>query len=290
VSLLRALGLPEEGAGVPALHALHTGAAYHRLAVISDVVAAYARDAQAGELPYAGLLASTPDGQSPRDVARYHYREALRFNGHLAEAWFNLGRLLQDNDDRHGALVAFNTAASLAPHKDAQPHAALHANAHWHAATILETQGKNDEALARYRQAVALCDSFGVHHARFANLLRRTGHMDEAIVHYERLMTYSHRYFTEFVLPPLAAHAGGAAPAAAVEILYETSRGEPVVFWGNEYVRLPASQARPIAPETLSSMLAPAPAGRVRRLLQRLTGPAKTLPLQRAASIAALEG
>jgi tetratricopeptide (TPR) repeat protein len=238
--LLKSLGFAEPDLSQPALSALHAGAAYHRLAVIIDVVAAYARDANLppGEPVYFERLRQVQLNGEPRVTAESYYREAIKRDSRLAEARFNLGRLLQDSGDREQALDCFNRCTSLPPHSRAQPHAFLHANAHWHAATILEDLGRDDEALTRYRDAVALCENFGVHHARFARFLRRRGLLSEAVVQYERLMTYSHRYFTEFVLPSLQPSASPSS-AQPLDILYETTEGSAIVFLGNEYCRLP---------------------------------------------------
>lgn len=296
--LLSALGYPTSDAAHPGLTALHAGAAFHRLALLHDVVEMYANEAQlpSAEPVYLDLLRRPMRGEPPRSTAKWFYRAALRVDERLAEAWFNLGRLLQDANDQHGALVAFNRAAELAPHPDALPHAHLHANAHWHAATILEDMGRDAEALVRYREAVARCDNFGVHHVRFAHFLRRCGLVAEAIENYQRLMTYSHRYFTEFVLPPLKPPPVVAPPVVALEVLYETSDGAPVVFWNNVYFCLPKS-ALPATTEKLAALSAAASssgenagiAGRFRMLFSLLAFWRYETPLRQASSISELE-
>lgn len=278
--LLKALGFSAPGVGAPALAALHAGAAHHRLAVIGDVMAAYWRDEPAEMPSYMREIITAREAS--RVAARRYYREALRFNPDLAEGWFNLGRLLQDEGNGQSAFVAFNRCAALSPHPDASPHAHLQANAHWHAATILEDQGRDAEALERYRQAVALCDNFGVHHARFANLLRSAGHIDEAMEHYQRLMSYSHRYFTEFVLPPLASQPE-VPQHEELDVIYETAEGSPVVFWNGQYFRV-----RCMDLPVTSGKLAGMPEADAQGFLDRLLRLASRPPT-RAVSISNLE-
>jgi tetratricopeptide (TPR) repeat protein len=292
--LFNALGFPESEVGQPALSALHAGAAFHRLAVIRDVAEAYVRAGSlpAGELAYMPLLDRLTTDEPPRVTAKRLYRTALRMDERLAEAWFNLGRLLQD-EDRNGALVAFDRAASLPPHARAQPHARLHANAHWHAATILEDMGQDEAALARYREALARCDNFGVHHVRFAHFLRRLGLLPEAMEHYGRLMTYSHRYFTEFVLPRLKTESAAAPGSTQVEVLYRTTDGKAVVFWNNAYHGLPRT-ALPVTAEGLAALLSGPPArpgrrGKFLAKLSRLAFWRKPVSIPHAVSISALE-
>lgn len=297
--LLTGLGFPEPDCSQPGLTALHAGAAFHRLALMLDVVEMYARDASlpADEPAYVDLLRRSLRGDPPRVIARRLYRAALRVDERLAEAWFNLGRLLQDAKDQSGALIAYGRAASLPVHPRAQPHAQLHASAHWHAATILEDVGRDDEALARYREAIARCDNFGVQHVRYAHFLRRRGLVAEATGHYQKLMTYSHCYFTEFALPTLIATAAPNPGALSVpEVLYETSLGDAVVFWKDEYYRLPKSILRgntnsreAIMSQLQDSRQQPGSIAFLLMILSRLAFWRKMVPVRRASSISDFE-
>ncbi len=269
--LLLALGHPGEDQGQPALRALHAGAAYHRLAVILETLEAYARHAGLPQGEPAGLcLARQAAGEAPpRASSARLYREALDADDSLAEAWFNLARLQQHAGEREAALAAFGRAADLPTHVRALPHAQLHANAHWHAATLLEELGRDEQALSRYRAAVARCESFGVHHVRYAHFLRRCGRLDEAVPQYERMMTYSHRYFTEFVLPPLRAPVAAATASEALDVIYAAADGAAVVFWNNLYWRVPQEMLPLIAARLAAAQpgAAPQAAGRRARLL-----------------------
>ena len=297
--LLLALGHPENDFGQPALASLHAGAAFHRLAMISEVVEAYRRDAnlKTDEPAYLPLLLQPLAGEPPQTTAKRLYRTALRMDERFAEAWFNLARLLQAGGDVSGALVAFRRAAVLPPHPRAHANVQLHANAHWHMATLLEDAGRNDDALNHYREALARCDNFGVHHVRVANFMRRRGLLTEALTHYERLMAYSHRYFTEFVLPPLAPPSAALSTITPnIDALYETSDGFVVVFWDNTYHRLPKA-ALPLTPEMLNEAISAqnqirmrmARANRMRRLLLKIDFRNKPTPIPHSYSIAEFE-
>lgn len=273
-SLLIALGHPAEEHGQPALCALHAGAAYHRLAVILETLEAYASHAvlPPGE-PAGLLLAREAVGVgSARARAEGSYRRALELDERLAEAWFNLGRLLQHAGERDAGLAAFERVVELEPHARALPHAQLHANAHWHAATLLEDMGREEAAMNHYRAATAHGESFGVHHDRYAHFLRRCGRLEEAILQYERMMTYSHRYFTEFVLPPLKAPMQAAPAPEFLDVIYETTDGAAAVFWNSLYWRIPRDML-PVSATSLSGMQNGAgqpPGGRRARLLAML--------------------
>ena len=299
--LIRARGLPlgppAPDRAQPGLTALHAGASYHRLAVIGEVADAYCRDAAlaAEELAYRALLTAPAGGAPPRDAAARFYQVAVALDPGLAEAWFNQARLDQHRGEHAVALAGFGRALALPPHPRASAHAALHANAHFHKACILEGLGRDAEALAAYRAALALLDNFGVHHARIAHFLRHQGLIAEAIPQFEKLMAYGHRYFPEFTLPPLAPAASPAPASATLEVLYEASDGALVVAHAGSYVRVPAG-AIPVTPERLAAIekadavVAASPLRRLRGFVERLAGGPRppTLP-RRADNMAALE-
>lgn len=269
--LLAALGLPVHDPAQPALTALHAGAAFHRLAVLRDVTESYRTQAglSDAEMPVLRLLDDSVGQTSPRAVTERFYRIALAWDDRLAEAWYGLGRLHQYRNEREAALDAFARAGSLEPHPRASGNAHLHANAHFSRACLLEDMERDEEALAAYRQALALLDNFGVHHQRIADFLRRHGSSAETVRAYEKLMAYGHRYFPEFTLPPLEA----VTPPAAVErleVLYETSDGAPVVFWQGGYYRI-APALMPITAKTLAG-LGRRPPSTLTRLLSLVGG------------------
>jgi tetratricopeptide (TPR) repeat protein len=259
--------LPE----TPSLVALHLAAAFHRMSVVLDVLNFYARRTQlpTADFPTLTLLIDVLKGEDANRTAVKLYREAADLAPDLAEAHYGLARLAQGKLDIELALAEFETVLRLPPHPQAPPHAFLHANAEWERATILESQGRNEEALRAYRAALAALDSFGVHHIRVARFLRRLGRLEEAAFHFRRCMTYTHRYFPEFNLPPLASAASVSSPP--MDVVYETQRGEMVIFWQGEYVAVPPEHW-PITQEGISELAS-----------------RSTNPIRRATSIAALE-
>jgi tetratricopeptide (TPR) repeat protein len=241
------------------------------MSIVLDVLNFYATCTQlpTEDFPALTLLIDVLRGVDANKTAFQLYREAADLVPDLAEAHYGLARLAQGKLDLQLALAEFETVLRLRPHREAPPHAFLHANAHWERATILEGWGRNEEALQGYRAALAELDTFGVHHIRVARFLRRLGHLEEAAVHFRRCMTYTHRYFPEFNLPPLVPAASKAS--SPIEAIYETQRGEIVIFWQGEYVAVP-SEYWPISQEGI---------------LELASKPIK--PLRRASSIAFFE-
>jgi tetratricopeptide (TPR) repeat protein len=226
----------------PALVLLHLAATHYKMAVVVEVLEHWSSHVSpsAERAPALCLLINALEEKNARAQARNLYNSAIVIDPGLAEAHYGLARLAQGAADIQSAVASYERVLTLKPHRAAQPHAYLHANAHWEHATILEQQGRDDAALQSYRRAVALLDTFGVHHIRLARFLRRLGHLDEATAHYRRCMAYTHRYFPEFILPPLMK--GDAMPPPSIDVIYTTRRGEPVIFWNGDYLALSAQE------------------------------------------------
>jgi tetratricopeptide (TPR) repeat protein len=235
-SLLLGLGYPKFCFANNFLHVLHAAAAYHRLAVIFDVVENYIHSVSfEGFKPdYHQLLRAEAQCDGPHQAAMFCYKEALRLNGDSAEAWFGIARINHLNKEFDDAIDAYKKALVLDTHQEAPAEAQLHANAHWHLGTISEDLGDDLLALSHYRQSFSACTYFGVHHKRYADILRRLGYIEEAISEYEKMMVYGHRYFTEFELPPLIKPVMSNSNEI-LDVIYRTSEGYPVVFWDNLY-------------------------------------------------------
>jgi len=190
------------------------------------------------------MIAEPNDESSSRAIARSCYTYSISASPDLAEAHYNLGRLDQADSSREAALARYRRVLELQPHERATPHAHLLANAHWESATLLEDLGRSQEALVAYRAALAGLSSFGVHHIRVAKFFRRMNCMTEALTEFRKGMGYSHRYFPEFLLPPLTA--AEPVPPARLRPIHETARGEIVVFWQGQYYALPAQNRQNI--------------------------------------------
>ncbi len=277
--LLCAFGAPVRDVAIdavskdPGLVALHLAAAFYKIAVVLEVLEHYASRAQLTieDFPVFSLLVNALQGRNARIQAKALYNHAIELAPDLAEAHYGLARLAQAASNKEAAVIGFEKVLSLAPHPEAPTHAFLHANARWERAILLEDLGRDDEALRSYRMAVAELGTFGVHHIRFARFLRRLGHFEEAARHYRHCMSYTHRYFPEFVLPPLTMPVVPVTPP--IDIIYSTQRGEPVIYWNGTYLAIDGK-------EWSEDLMNP------QQLDQRL---ASGLSHRKATSIAALE-
>lgn len=297
--LLRALGAPApqtiEGPVRASLFALHLAAAFYRLAIVLDVLRFYAERAHVSELEIAPLAMAieTLVGEQPRAVAEGLYRDALAVSPELAEAHYALACLLRDQHSDQHALESYAAALRFSPHPGTPAHAYLHANAHWERATMLEYLGSDVEALVEYRAALAKLDRFGVHHIRVARFFRRLGLLEDAAEQFHRCMTYSHRYFAEFILPPLTQPQPPAPPV--IEMIHTNKRGEQIVFWQGAYFAVPQARA-PVTPNELENFAGgepqlPRKKSKKKGLLRRIRNLVDQTPrpIRRATSIAALE-
>jgi tetratricopeptide (TPR) repeat protein len=243
-AIMRAFGAPsghllsEFLCKEPALIALHLAATFHKIAIALEVLRHYSSAAgfAVEDFPVLTLLVTALDGKKARSQAVIMYKHAIDRAPKLAEAYYGRARLAQAASNLGAALGDFETVLRLTPHRDAPAHSMLCANAHWERATILEQQGHDEAALEGYRAAVAGLDTFGVHHIQLARFLRRLGHLEEAALHYRRCMTYSHRYFPEFILPSLGVSISSSP--ATVDVICKTGRGEPVIYWKGFYLAL----------------------------------------------------
>lgn len=239
--VLRQLGFPPGDQGETALVRLHAGAAYHALAVIEDVVVAYEQTGSLSstEVGYKSLITAPGEGHPLRDHAESYYRAAIELAPDLAEAHFSLARVHWDRGQLDAAAAVYRKVVGMKPHGRAPSHAPLVANAYWNLGEVHALLGLETEALEAFGEAVERLPTFGVHHVKYASLLRKHGFLDDAMEHFNRTMAYSHRYFPEFVLPSLTD--GSAEPAAdgPLESLMRLKTGEHVVFWNGRYYAVP---------------------------------------------------
>jgi tetratricopeptide (TPR) repeat protein len=278
-AILRAFGAPSHEllsdllSKKSALVALHLAATFYKIAIVTEVLDYHSSSMgfPVEHFPVLSLLIAALEGKNARSQAAILYQHAIDCAPELAEAYYGRARLSQAASDVESALTDFETVLQLSPHLDAPAYALLHANAHWERATILEQQGRDEAALRAYRAAITGLETFGVDHIRLARFLRRLGCFEEAAVHYRRCMIYTHRYFPEFILPPLATSAP--SPPLSVEVIYNTQRGEPIIYWKGTYLALNAHEG-------------PFDFTNIEQFERRLTG---GLAHRSATSIAALE-
>lgn len=189
-------------------------------------------------------------GSEPLPVkVRRCYEVALALAPHHAETHYNLGTIEQRAGALNVAFMRFETVARLGPSPGGQPHAYLLANTRWRMAEILLAQGHQKEAVRCFNLAMRDLSNFGPDHANYARLLRQLGLETEAATHFDRIMSYSHRYAPEFILPMFEARctlphdaSGHPLDPFAVTESGRSSTGARILFHGGLYFRLPTGR------------------------------------------------
>ena len=254
--VLRDFGFPSGVSGEDGLVLLHAGAAFHALATIQDVVSAYEKSHSdyAVDIAYSSRLSAPAGTLSTRDTAEKYYRAALVYSPELAEAHFSLARLLWDSGQLAEAVALYRQVTKMNPHARALSQIDLRASAFWHMGEILEIVGSETEALDAYGEAVKLVPSFGASHEKYPMLLRKHGHLEQAIDQFDQAMGCSHRhfgYFLEFCLPPLESQNAPQVPDTHPKSLMRLTSGDQVVFSGGRYYAVP-EERYPITAEALA--------------------------------------
>jgi len=256
------------------------GVVRHKLLLLQEIMERFDAKGDVGDPPpvlsdRAGKFAYS---DSHKDAAERHYAAAVALAPDFAEALYNLAVLARASGDREKALRLFRLAAGARPHPGAKPHSHFVANALWNVATLQRELGLVDAAIDSYMRALNLLDNFGVHHLELATFLHDLGRLDEAAMHYERIMPYSHLYAAEFVEPnyaederqPLDPAGNPLSPFAATMIQKIDGRG-CIYYWWHLYLLVPHG-SRPIDAATLErswlsveTSLVDVPLRRVRR-------------------------
>jgi tetratricopeptide (TPR) repeat protein len=113
--------------------------------------------------------------------ARDAYRRALALDGGHAGAHLNLGRLLHEGGDSHGAELHYRLALQSPDHR---------ALAAFNLGVALEDQGLHDEALLAYARSIEADRTLADAHYNASRLLERIGRRGDALRHlaeYRRL-------------------------------------------------------------------------------------------------------
>ena len=108
------------------------------------------------------------------EEARAELEKALRMRPDNAASWALLGNVLAALRDAAGAERAYRRALQHEPTPQA----------HYNLALLLQENGRADEAIAAYRQALASAPGFAPAHNNLANALKMRGRLDEALAHY----------------------------------------------------------------------------------------------------------
>lgn len=115
--------------------------------------------------------------QKADDAARAEalYRQVLADHPGLADAWNNLGVLLQRDGRGDEALSCFGRVVDLEPGV---------ARGHTNRGVVLKALGRTDEAIAAYRASLALAPDDDSAHGNLGNLLYDGRRYAEAVPHY----------------------------------------------------------------------------------------------------------
>ena len=116
--------------------------------------------------------------QGKRDLAIYHYRQALIIKPDHIKAYNNLGNALAAQGDYEGAVEQFHKALALMPRN---------ARAHINLGNVRLAQGRLDEAIEHYEQVLAFDRTLTDAHNNLAVAFMRGGRVPEALKHYEEV-------------------------------------------------------------------------------------------------------
>lgn len=249
VPLLVELGSPCISSDEIALAWLHLGATYLKFSIIADLGEFFCKRSGVAlsKLGFGRDISVVGSAKTARCLARDAYSEAISENPNLAEAHFGLARSIQiqnhENVDLDCAILHFRRCVELQTHSLTPPHAFLHANAHWEIACLFEKTERDDEALTAFRKALSLQPIFGVHQIRVARFFRKLGLHEEASAQYLICSHYNHRYFPEFILPPLVSNTPQASRATTdFEEVFNTLAGESIYFDNGTYILVPSNE------------------------------------------------
>ncbi len=106
--------------------------------------------------------------------ARAELEKALQIRPDHAPSWGLLGNVLAASGDRAGAERAYRRALQSGPTPQV----------HYNLALLLQQDSRGAEAIAGYRQALALAPGFAAAHNNLANALKEAGRIEEALGHY----------------------------------------------------------------------------------------------------------
>lgn len=247
--LLAELGLPDCNKDDIALTWLHLAATYLKFSIIADLGEFYCeRISQAHkEIGFGKHICAFGSAAVARDHAQNAYLKALSVDPNLAEAHFGLARSIQLQNQRlenkDTIISHFQRCLDLQPHIRGLPHAYLHANTHWEIACIYDDAGRDEEALTAYRNALSLLSNFGVQHIRVARFFRKHGLYEDASSQYLICSRYSHRYFPEFILPPLVSDKAEDSRALTnLDTVFTTPEGDSIYFNNGKYILVPTDE------------------------------------------------
>jgi tetratricopeptide (TPR) repeat protein len=207
-------------------------------------------------------------------LARRCYQAALLLHPNQAETLYNLAVLDLHDGLSEQAFSAFERVVELAPSRRCPPQAHLRANALWNMALILDGSGRSEEAGTSFSRALQLLGNFGVQHRVWADWLQQHGRSAEAIEQYHLLMSYSHRYAPELLLPDLRSEeraardeCGGLLDPFSITPVKPMPDGGQIVYHALLYFKVPPGMDYNDPAILATAIRAPSLSGRLRSFL-----------------------
>jgi tetratricopeptide (TPR) repeat protein len=205
--------------------------------------------------------------------ARRCYEAALILHPNQAETLYNLAVLDLHDGLRDQAFSAFERVVELAPSSHCPPQAHLRANAFWNMALILDGSGRSEEATTAFSRAFQLLGNFGVQHRVWADWLQQHRRRVEAVEQYHLMMSYSHRYAPELLLPDLSSderaardERGNLLDPFSITPVKQMPDGSQIVYYALLYFKVPAGMDYN-DPDVLATAIRPGVFARVRSFL-----------------------
>ena len=118
------------------------------------------------------------------------YRKALSLKPDYSEAYLNMGNVLKDQGSLEGAFAAYKKALSIKPD---------YSEAYFNMGNALKDQEKYEEAIAAYNKAINLKPDYSEAYLNIGNVLKDQGKLKEAIKVYNEVLSikpdYAEVYF-----------------------------------------------------------------------------------------------
>jgi len=228
-----------------ALHEI--GSYFHQLILLKEVMDRFVSAGSAADPKPAFFDQTMLQVNSDLGLrTRRCYQAALILHPNQAETLYNLAVLDLHDGLREQAFSAFERIVELAPSRHCPPQAHLRANALWNMALILDSTGRSEEAATAFSRALQLLGNFGVQHRIWADWLQQHGRWAEAIEQYHLLMSYSHRYAPELLLPDLRSEEraarderGGLLDPFSITPVKQMPDGGQIVYHALLYFKVP---------------------------------------------------
>ena len=150
-------------------------------------------------------------GQSNKAI--FAFQRVIAIKPDYAEAYYNMGSVLQDQGKFDEAIASYNKALSLKPD---------YADAYNNMGNALKQQGKLDEAIEVYNKVLSLKPDYAEAYNNMGNALKAKGEFDAAIDSYKQALKIKPEFAkVKHLLASLIGETTKAAPREYVEDLFD---------------------------------------------------------------------